>query len=218
MSIPALQFSRKQYFFFLFSFEFFFFFTSLNNTIMSTDSIFVFVVGNAGVGRMCILGQFFYNRMNLEYDGTDWFYRKVSIDGREVQFEADKDTLELMSSFKEPLNKRLFAFMLVFAIDNRDSFVALQNLYRDYIAPNKPMKVPLLLVGNKLDLEVNRCVSQEEARTLASSIGCEYMEVSAKTKVNLDEAFQTIYHAALSFLPEENDNHQSEDKKKCILM
>lgn len=48
-------------------------------------------------------------------------------------------------------------------------------------------KIPLLLVGNKSDLEDRRQVSVDEARGKAEESGVQYVETSAKTRANVDK-------------------------------
>lgn len=47
--------------------------------------------------------------------------------------------------------------------------------------------IPLLLVGNKSDLEDRRQVSADEAAAKASEWGVQYVETSAKTRANVDK-------------------------------
>lgn len=53
-------------------------------------------------------------------------------------------------------------------------------------------KVPVILVGNKVDLESEREVSSNEGRALAEEWGCPFMETSAKSKTMVDELFAEI--------------------------
>ncbi|XP_074391739.1 ras-related protein Rap-2a isoform X1 [Zonotrichia albicollis] len=53
-------------------------------------------------------------------------------------------------------------------------------------------KVPVILVGNKVDLESEREVSLSEGRALAEEWGCPFMETSAKSKTMVDELFAEI--------------------------
>ncbi|ETE71945.1 Ras-related protein Rap-2c, partial [Ophiophagus hannah] len=53
-------------------------------------------------------------------------------------------------------------------------------------------KVPLILVGNKVDLESEREVLSAEGRALAQEWGCPFMETSAKSKTMVDELFAEI--------------------------
>ena len=52
--------------------------------------------------------------------------------------------------------------------------------------------IPILLIGNKCDLESQRAVTTNEAIELANQLGCEYLEASAKTRINVDETFYEI--------------------------
>lgn len=53
-------------------------------------------------------------------------------------------------------------------------------------------KIPLLLVGNKSDLEERRQVSVDEARGKAEEWGVQYVETSAKTRANVDKVCAVI--------------------------
>lgn len=53
-------------------------------------------------------------------------------------------------------------------------------------------KVPVILVGNKVDLESEREVSANEGQALAEEWGCPFMETSAKSKTMVDELFAEI--------------------------
>lgn len=53
-------------------------------------------------------------------------------------------------------------------------------------------KIPLLLVGNKSDLEERRQVSVDEARGKAEEWGVQYVETSAKTRANVDKVSTVI--------------------------
>ena len=83
-------------------------------------------------------------------------------------------------------------FLLVFAINDSESF-ELIKAKRDRVLKGKHQtKCPILLVGNKQDLENERKVSHEEAKQLADQWECEYIETSAKTNFNCKEAFEKL--------------------------
>lgn len=53
-------------------------------------------------------------------------------------------------------------------------------------------KICISIVGNKIDLERHRAVSQESARKYAESVGANYFEVSAKTGRGVEDVFQEL--------------------------
>lgn len=51
-------------------------------------------------------------------------------------------------------------------------------------------QVPMILVGNKSDLEDERVVGKDQGMSLAKHFNCEFMETSAKKKINVNEVGQ----------------------------
>jgi len=50
-------------------------------------------------------------------------------------------------------------------------------------------KVPMVLVGNKCDLDAERQVTTQEGEERAKQWACPFFETSAKTRVNVEESF-----------------------------
>ena len=69
---------------------------------------------------------------------------------------------------------------------------------RQHASPN----IVKILVGNKCDLKDQRQVSYEEGKQFAESLGMQFLETSAKDKINIDEAFMTLTKAILPTVPE----------------
>jgi len=74
-------------------------------------------------------------------------------------------------------------YLLVFAINDQESFDDVKTIY-DRLKKNGREKYPIILVGNKCDLMVERQVDEEIARNYAKEINVEYYEASAKTDNN----------------------------------
>ena len=87
-------------------------------------------------------------------------------------------------------------FMLMFAINDMDSFTALEDFHEQILSVKGLSKhLPFLLVGNKVDLEDFRIVSTNEEQNCASKWNCPFIETSAKTRVNVDEAFLSLFNS-----------------------
>ena len=83
-------------------------------------------------------------------------------------------------------------FLLVFAINDKESFELLKGKYTRVMKGKHGIKCPIVLIGNKQDLENERVIQYDEAKKLADSWGIEYMETSAKTNFNCKEAFEKL--------------------------
>ena len=69
--------------------------------------------------------------------------------------------------------------ILVYSICDRGSFDVVQRQLQQIQCSRKPSSVPVIIVGNKRDLQRHRSVSSEEGRLLALSQSCGFFEVSA---------------------------------------
>lgn len=64
--------------------------------------------------------------------------------------------------------------------------------WMDKIAENANKEVAKILVANKCDLDGKRRISQEAGESLADALGISYIEVSALSNRNVEEAFISL--------------------------
>ena len=83
-------------------------------------------------------------------------------------------------------------FVLVYSIDQKDSFDVLKDRYQRIKRNKDEDKVPVIIVGNKCDLEDKRKVSQEEAQNYAKSEKIQWIEASALKNINVKEVFTAV--------------------------
>ena len=74
-------------------------------------------------------------------------------------------------------------FILVFSIDDNNSFESIKN-YASQINKIKMGGLPIILVGNKCDLDKERKITKENAQEYANSIGATYFECSSLNDEN----------------------------------
>jgi len=87
------------------------------------------------------------------------------------------------------------AFMLVYSITSKQSLEELIPIYRQIVEVKAGEEnLPIMLVGNKCDEDNQRDVNTEYANEMVSKIlkGCGFIETSAKTGQNVQEAFQEL--------------------------
>ena len=118
-----------------------------------------------------------------------------------INFKKHKYELKILDTTSENeynnIDKWIYlgdGFLLVFAIDDEESFEILKKK-RDRILEGKYghyTPTPMILVGNKSDLKNERKVSFDVAKKLAESWGIEYIETSAITIFNCREPFDKL--------------------------
>ena len=84
-------------------------------------------------------------------------------------------------------------FLLVFSITSLSSLNELYELREQIVRIKDDDRVPLVIVGNKSDLEDHRAVSRGRAFAVSEGWGhAPYYETSARRRANVDEAFQDL--------------------------
>ena len=88
--------------------------------------------------------------------------------------------------------KEADGILLVFDISNKHSFDEIKDYYVEAIKEKCKIGIPIILLGNKTDLEDERQVSQEEAIALSIDEEYIYKETSCVKNENVADAFETI--------------------------
>ena len=161
----------------------------------SNNSIKLAVLGKGVVGKSSLTYRFINYNAPQEHDPTieDRYKTKINIEGQEYEVEiwdtaGEEDYQNMMDmwiNFGE-------GFLLVFAINDLESFELLKVKHDRVLKGKHGVKCPIVLVGNKQDLENERKVSHADAKSLADSWEVEYIETSAKTNFNCKEAFEKL--------------------------
>ncbi|KAB7501897.1 Ras-like protein [Armadillidium nasatum] len=129
-----------------------------------------------------------------EYDPTieDSYRKQVVIDGETCLLDIlDTAGQEEYSAMRDQYMRTGEGFLLVFAVNNAKSFEDIST-YREQIKRVKDSDVvPMVLVGNKCDLQA-RAVDMQNAREVAKSYDIPFIETSAKTRMGVDDAFYTL--------------------------
>jgi len=183
---------------------------------MNPNSVKITVLGKGVVGKSSLTYRFINYEAPQEHDPTieDRYKSNINIDGQDYEVEildtaGEEDyqnMIDMWISFGD-------GFLLVFAINDRESFDLLKVKYQRVLKGKHGNKCPMLLVGNKQDLEKERKVSYNEAKGQADSWGIEYIETSAKTNFNCKEAFERVARRITN-----SKSLDSLDKRKCCLI
>jgi GTPase KRas protein len=159
-----------------------------------------------------------------EYDPTiEDSYRKQCVIDSETALLDILDTAgqEEYSAMREQYMRSGEGFLLVYSINSRSSFDEIKGFYTQILRVKDRDSFPVVLVGNKSDLENERVVSMNEGMDLAKNMKCQFMETSARYKINVDEAFYALVRAirensrGVSAVKSEK---KEKKKSKCLVM
>ena len=89
-------------------------------------------------------------------------------------------------------------FVLVYSITAQSTFNDLQDLREQILRVKDTDDVPMVLVGNKCDLEDERVVGKDQGVNLARQFNCAFMETSAKAKINVHDVSNRLSSPSLS--------------------
>ena len=156
------------------------------------------LLGDGQVGKTSLILRLTGNEFNdsqLTTVGKESYIQQVKLHGYELKMKIwDTAGQERFKSMSVQVIKNSDAVILVYAIDDRNSFNALDqwlNKLKDTIDISKK---PIMIIGNKSDVESDkRVVTYEEGKKYADEKGYHFYETSAKNNINIKEAFDDIF-------------------------
>jgi small GTP-binding protein len=88
-------------------------------------------------------------------------------------------------------------FVLVFSVIAQSTYNDIPDLREQTLRMKDVDYVPMVIVGNKCDLSDRRVITTEQGEVLASKCACKFFEASAKTGINVDQAFLDLVRQIL---------------------
>ncbi len=160
----------------------------------------IIIIGDGTVGKTSLIRKYVKHQIDNEYMPTVG----ASISKQPVTLGAGDDAVKVSllifdiggQARFEKLHKVYYqgakGVVLVFDLTNDKSFQDIEK-WREELGKYKLNKVPIMLVGNKCDLESNRKVSPEQIAELQTKLDLpDYFESSALNGKNVDNLFNTL--------------------------
>jgi len=181
----------------------------------------VVIFGGGATGKSALTIQFILQHFILEYDPTieDSYRKQVQIDGDICVIDVlDTAGQEEYSAMRDQYLRNGQGFLIVYDMTSRTSFEE-ASLFRDQIVRAKDNdNIPLVLIANKSDLAPARVVTQAEGQDLAALFACTYIETSAKTRTNVDEAFYQLVREIRKRTEVHGKKSHKNLMKKCSIL
>ncbi|KAJ3430079.1 ras [Anaeramoeba flamelloides] len=188
------------------------------------------ICGMGSVGKSALVIQFLQQRFVSDYDPTiEELYRKqLGVDNEAVMLEIlDTAGQEEYTSMLSHYLDKGEGYIIAYSIINRDSFNKAGE-YFDLIAKIKESdekytgsgkfsikNIPIVLVGNKCDLDGERKVTYKEAEKFAKKNNCPFFETSAKENINVKDAFFEIVR---EIRRSSGNKKNTQKKKRCTIL
>lgn len=152
------------------------------------------LLGNAGVGKSCLVLRFVRNEFYEEQEttiGAAFLTQSITLDSTTVRFEIwDTAGQERYRSLAPMYYRGAAAAIVVFSVADMESFNGAKTWVKELQRRGDP-NVVIALAGNKADL-TTRQVKTEEAQEYAAENEIFYIETSAKDSMNVVETFTEI--------------------------
>lgn len=173
----------------------------------------IVVLGAGGVGKSSITVQFVQGVYVESYDPTieDSYRKQIEVDGRACDLEIlDTAGVAQFTAMRELYIKSGKGFLLVYSVTDENSLQELLALREQVLRIKDSENVPMVLIGNKCDLEEDRVISIDDGMNVSQQWGLvPFYETSAMYKTNVDDAFVDVVRQVML-----KEAHASAEKKQ----
>ncbi|XP_026476805.1 GTP-binding protein Rheb homolog [Ctenocephalides felis] len=172
------------------------------------------MMGYRSVGKSSLSIQFVEGQFVDSYDPTieNTFTKTTRVNSTDYEVKlVDTAGQDEYSIFPAQYAMDFHGYVLVYSITSSKSFEVVQIIYDKLLDVMGKVQVPVVLVGNKTDLHMERMISADEGKRLADSWKAAFLETSAKQ----NESVAEIFHALLVEIEKADGNTQ--EKSNCCI-
>jgi len=186
----------------------------------------IVVVGGGGVGKSAITIQFIQSYFVTDYDPTieDSYTKQCVIDDNVARLDIlDTAGQEEFSAMREQYMRSGEGFLLVFSLTERASFEEVYKFHKQVLRVKDRDEFPMLIVGNKADMDRSRQVSVADCEDMAKQLKTPFIECSAKNRMNVDQSFHELVRLIRRFQALERPvapvkKEEKPSKGKCCVL
>ncbi|KAJ2817694.1 GTP-binding protein [Coemansia erecta] len=150
------------------------------------------LIGDSGVGKSCLLLRFSDDQFTPSFIttiGIDFKIRTIELDGKRIKLQIwDTAGQERFRTITTAYYRGAMGILLVYDVTDERSFNNIENWYMN-VEQHANEGVNKILIGNKCDIEERRAVSRDMGQALANKFNIQFKETSAKSNINVEEAF-----------------------------
>lgn len=165
---------------------------------MGSEYDFLFkllLIGDSGVGKSCLLLRFAddtYTESYISTIGVDFKIRTIELEGKTIKLQIwDTAGQERFRTITSSYYRGAHGIIVVYDVTDMESFNNVKTWLSE-IDKYATDRVNKLLVGNKCDLVVKKVVDHQTAKDFADPLDIPFLETSAKSATNVEQAFMTM--------------------------
>jgi|TARA_B100001540_G_scaffold165909_1_gene146741 Ras-related protein Rab-7A len=163
------------------------------------------------------MSQYVNNKFSKQYKatiGADFMTKEIVIDDTVVTLQIwDTAGQERFQSLGVSFYRGADCVMCVYDVNSAKSFESLENWRNEFLvqaSPSNPDTFPVVIVGNKIDVDEEgkqkRVISEKKAKSWCTSKGgLLHFECSAKEDINVGAAFEAVARFAVQNEEKEED-------------
>lgn len=162
----------------------------------------IMLLGDSGVGKTCFLIRYkdraFLTGAYISTVGIDFRNKIVNVGKTRVKLQIwDTAGQERFRSVTQAYYRDAHAVLVIYDVSNKNTFDHAETWLSD-VKKFGNETVVSMLVGNKADISSGRQVTSEEGKSLAQKHDLLFMETSAKSGMNIDQAFVEVTRVLIS--------------------
>ncbi len=173
------------------------------------------LLGDISVGKSSFIYRFIYDKFNpvempsskLDLQSSDIIVSKNKI---RVQL-WDTVGQEKFRSITQSLISKMQGIVIMFDLTNKETYDNIKTWIE--LIQEQSKKLPIIIIGNKCDLEEERQVTYEEGKELAKKYNIDFMEISNKKDINVQEAGNLIINKILEIKEKNETKNENENVK-----
>lgn len=157
----------------------------------------IVMLGDGAVGKTAMTTRFTQNFFDADYKrtiGSDFAIKRLTID--EIDAQVTLQVWDLagqprFESVRQGFYRGARGGLLLYDVTRRRTFLNIEN-WKEEAFTNLQKEIPLVLVANKVDLQDSRVITSEEGQEYAKENNFIYVESSALTGENVEDAYVNL--------------------------
>ena len=169
----------------------------------------VIIIGDTNVGKSNILTRYLKDEFSSNTKstvGVELGIKFLKIKNIKAKIQIwDTAGQERYKAITSSYFKGSNGCFIVYDITNEASFDNVEKWY-EQIQSETSKEIPIVLVGNKCDLEDERKVPTEKAKEKAENLKCAFFETSALKGLNIDKIFEELVNTIYEKTANKNED------------